>query len=59
MENMNNLSCEIIRTGGMSQRQLSFMQGKQMVDAINEVFKIAEAAANSSYQQRELCVMIT
>lgn len=53
------LKQEINKTGGFSEWQYGFREGKQTVDAINEVIKIAKEAANFPHKRRKLCVMIT
>lgn len=54
------LNRELTRTGGLSERQYGFREGRQTVDAINEVMRIARAAeADYSCSHRRLCVVIT
>lgn len=53
------LKNEIQRTGGLSERQFGFREGRQTIDAINEVIKLAKNAASFSSSHRRLCAMIT
>lgn len=56
---LQKLKQEIERTGGLSDRQYGFREGRQTVDAINHVLRLARDAAAYSHPQRRLCVVIT
>lgn len=56
---LERLKAELTRTGGLSPRQYGFQKGRQTVDAINEVLKIAREAENYSFANRRLCAVIT
>lgn len=53
------LKDELQRTGGLSEKQFGFREGRQTTDAINEVIKIAREAAAFSAPHRRICVMVT
>lgn len=53
------LKDELHRTGGLSDRQFGFREGRQTVDAIKEVMKIASEAAKYTAAYRRLCAVIT
>lgn len=53
------LKIELVRTGGLAERQYGFMEGRQTVDAINNVTQIAREAATYAHQHRRLCAVIT
>lgn len=53
------LKQELDRTGGLSDNQFGFREGRQTIDAIQMVIRKAEQAAAYSSRCRRLCVMIT
>lgn len=54
---LKKLKNEIERTGSLSQKQYGFREGRQTVDAINEVVRLAKEADSSS--RTKLCALIT
>lgn len=52
---LGRLKGELARTGDLAERQYGFRQGRQTVDAINEVVRIAREAAH----HRKLCAAVT
>lgn len=55
----SRLNMELVRTGGLAENQYGFREGRQTIDAINAVIRIARKAAAYSHQSRRLCAMIT
>ena len=53
------LKSELTRTGDLSPNQFGFRKGKQTVNAINKLLKIAKEAENFAHANRILCVVIT
>lgn len=57
---LTRLKSELKRTGGLSKRQYGFTEGRQTVDAIKEIVKIArEVEIEYSSAHRRLCAVIT
>lgn len=50
---------EMTRVGGLADTQYGFREGRQTVDAIKEVVRIANEAAAYAHRQRRLCAVIT
>lgn len=55
---LSRLKGEIERTGGLAKNQYGFREGRQTVDAVKEVMRVAEQAAAYASQHRRLCVAI-
>lgn len=53
------LKSELERTGGLSDKQFGFREGRQTVDALMEVIKIARRAEAFTSQHRRMCAVIT
>lgn len=53
------LENEIDRTGGLSEHQFGFRKGRQTIDAVGRVLRIAERAEAYTWKHRRICVMIT
>lgn len=53
------LKKELAKTGDLSDRQFGFRRGRQTVDAIRKVLKIADEAEAFSSRNRRLCAVIT
>ncbi|KAJ8910519.1 hypothetical protein NQ315_012816 [Exocentrus adspersus] len=56
---LGRLNSELARTGGLSEQQYGFRKGKQTVDAIKEVMRIARNAEEYTWRFRRLCAIIT
>lgn len=58
---LKRLNSELIRTGGLSERQYGFREGRQTADAINRVVDIARETqlSHTNYKYRRLCAAIT
>lgn len=56
---LTRLNKELARTGGLSDRQFGFRQGKQTCDAIQTILSIARAASEYTHAHRRLCAVIT
>lgn len=53
------LNSELERNGGLSERQFGFRVGRQTIDAIRDVVRLAKEAAAFSSSHRRLCTMVT
>lgn len=53
---LKQLNSEIERTGGLSDKQFGFREGRQTVDAIKEVVRLAQE--DDDRQQKKLCALI-
>lgn len=53
------LKSELQRTGGLSDRQFGFTEGRQTVDAVRAVIKTAREAEEFAAQHRRMCAVVT
>lgn len=56
---LRRLTEEIERTGGLSEHQHGFREGRSTVGAIQEVIAIATAAREGTHRTRRICAMVT
>lgn len=53
------LNRELAKSGGLSDRQFGFREGRQTTDAIQAIINIAREASEYSHSHRRLCAVIT
>lgn len=53
------LKIELKKNGDLAERQFGFREGRQTIDAIKEIQKVAKNAENFSSRNRKYCAMIT
>lgn len=55
---LGRLEKEIERSGGLSRNQFGFRKGRQTVDAVKIVVKLAEHASSFTWKYRRICAVI-